>query len=67
MKPKIVSVKQLQVRELAPPSQEEFVFLEMHGQMGVGEKKQTPVQVQVAPIAAPKKGFLGWLKGIFGK
>lgn len=73
MKPKIVSVKSLQIRQLPPPSEKDFVFLEMHGQFGKGVETSVgrPVEAKIAVVQsiplAERKGLLGWLKGIFGK
>lgn len=67
----MVSVKQLEIAELAPPSEEEFVFLEMHGRLGtkqVGETKAVGQKiVAVAEVRSERKGFFGWLKRIFGR
>lgn len=64
LKPKIVSVKALQAKKLPPPSEEEYVFLEAHGEVGSEPQKQ---KIVVEKKVEERKGFFGWLKGIFGK
>ncbi len=71
LKPKIVSVKSLQIRQAPPPSEKDFIFLEMHGQVGAGiaanERKPSEAKIIASPSSAERKGFFGWLKGVFGK
>jgi|GEM_PF-2833330 len=78
MKPKVVSVKLLEIPNVAPPSEEEFEFLETHyADKGKAEQAgfKPHEKTQDNPLNKPqevqgtgeKKGLLGWLKGLFGK
>lgn len=54
MKPRVVSVKQLKIKRVPPPSEKDVVFLEKYGQ-------------PFTPYEEKQTGFFAWLSKIFGK
>lgn len=71
MRPKIVSVKKLVPRQAPPPSEEEYFFLEAHGEVGSEPQKKKMVVEKAVSVSAQsvggKKSFFEWLRRIFGK